>query len=181
MLQVIIFEKNSDHGFDILAAEWESLTIKKAAWGRWLKWVIKNLRSPIASQFLLTGFDNAGLVRIDKDFMECEVCGERCKRRAQVFIQGDELQLCLACVLRLRTQRLKYCQERQKYRFNGNLRKRGLLRGRIWRDLGAPNIWAALSSYRKTACIKLWSYARARCSLHRLLIILYPVKFFWHK
>jgi hypothetical protein len=31
VLQVIIFEKNSDHGFDILAAEWESLTIKKAA------------------------------------------------------------------------------------------------------------------------------------------------------
>ena len=160
MLRVLIFEKNSDYGFDILAAEWESLTIKKAAWGRWLKWVIKNLRSPIAGQFTVSGFDNAGLVWIEKDFMECEVCGERCKRRAQVFIQGDELQLCLACVLRLRTQRLKYCQERQQYRFNGYMRKRDLLRDRIWRDLGGSEYLSSSEQLPKNSMYKvmiLWA------------------------
>ena len=110
------------------------LRIKKPVWGRWLKWVIKNLWSPIASQFIVSVFDNAGLVWIDKDFMECEVCGMSCKRRAQVFIQGDELQMCRACVVRLRTQRLKYCEKQQRYRFNGYVRKIGLLRGRIPRD-----------------------------------------------
>jgi len=110
------------------------LRIKKPVWGRWLKWVIKNLWSPIASQFIVSVFDNAGLVWIDKDFMECEVCGMSCKRRAQVFIQGDELQMCRACVVRLRTQRLKYCEKQQRYGFNGYVRKIGLLRGRIPRD-----------------------------------------------
>jgi len=66
-------------------------------------------------------------------WMECEICGKSCKRRAQVFIQGDELKMCRACVVKLRTRRLKYCEDRQRYRFNGNLRKRDLVRGRIWR------------------------------------------------
>jgi ribosome-binding protein aMBF1 (putative translation factor) len=62
--------------------------------------------------------------------MECEVCGKPSKERAKVFIKKDELYLCLKCVLRLQWQRLEFCEERQRYRFNGNLRRNRLLDGR---------------------------------------------------
>ncbi len=41
----------------------DNSAIKKTACGLWLKWVIKNLRSPIASQFIVSGFDEPGRVR----------------------------------------------------------------------------------------------------------------------
>ena len=66
--------------------------------------------------------------------MECEVCGKPSKRRAKVFIKGDELYLCLKCVLRLQRQRLKYCEERQGYRFDGIRGKSRLLNGRRFND-----------------------------------------------
>ena len=64
--------------------------------------------------------------------MECEVCGKPSKKRAKVFTKGDLLYLCLKCVLRLQRERLKYCEERQGYRFNGIRRKSGHFRGHIW-------------------------------------------------
>jgi hypothetical protein len=78
------------------------------------------------------------MVWIDKDFMECEVCDKPSKRRAKVFIKRDELFLCYACVLNLRTKRLYYSEKEQGYRFRGNSRKNGLLRGRISRDHRLP-------------------------------------------
>ena len=36
----------------------------------------------------------------------------------------------------LRTQKLYYSQEQQRYQFNGNSRKNGLVRGRISGDFG---------------------------------------------
>ena len=71
---------------------------------------------------------------INQIFMECEVCGKPSKRRAKVFIKGDELYLCLKCVLRLQRQRLKYCEERQGYRFDGIRGKSRLLNGRRFND-----------------------------------------------
>jgi ribosome-binding protein aMBF1 (putative translation factor) len=62
--------------------------------------------------------------------MECEVCDKPSKQRAKVFIKSDELYLCQKCILKLQRQRLKYCEERQGYRFNGNLRRNRLLDGR---------------------------------------------------
>ena len=63
--------------------------------------------------------------------MACEICGNSCAQRVKVFVKGDDkLRMCLACVLRLGTQKLEYNKERQRYRFNGNLRKRGFLSGR---------------------------------------------------
>ena len=53
----------------------------------------------------------------------------------RVFVKdGDELLLCYACVVRLRTRRLEYSEERERYRFNGIRRKNDLLRGHILRD-----------------------------------------------
>ena len=73
--------------------------------------------------------------------MECEVCCKRSKRRAKVFIKGaplrvssseaSELYLCQKCVLKLQQQRLEYCEESEKYRFDGIRRKSGRFRGRI--------------------------------------------------
>jgi len=62
--------------------------------------------------------------------MECEVCDKPSKQRVKVFINGDELYLCMNCLLRLQRQSLKYSEERQKYCFNGYLQKSGSLRGR---------------------------------------------------
>jgi hypothetical protein len=85
--------------------------------------------------------------------MECGVCGKPSKQRAKVFIKGDplrvssseasELYLCPKCVLRLQKQRLEYCEERQRYRFDGIRRRNGLLRGRILRDNRLPKGKAA--------------------------------------
>jgi len=66
--------------------------------------------------------------------MGCQICEKRCEKRMKVFVKGDELFLCHACVVRLRTRRLEYCEERERYRFGGIRRKNGLLRGRISRD-----------------------------------------------
>jgi hypothetical protein len=64
--------------------------------------------------------------------MECEICENRCEQTVKVFIKGsDKRQLCYACVVRLRTKRLEYSEDRQKYCFNGNRRKNGRLRDRI--------------------------------------------------
>jgi hypothetical protein len=52
--------------------------------------------------------------------MECEIREKRCEQTVKVFVKGsDELQLCYACVVKLRTRKLYYYQERQGYRFNG--------------------------------------------------------------
>ncbi len=49
----------------------------------------------------------------------------------KVFVKGsDELQMCYTCVVRLRTQKLEYSEDRQIYCFKGNSRKNGLLGGR---------------------------------------------------
>ncbi len=64
--------------------------------------------------------------------MECEVCGKPSKKRAKVFIKSDLLYICSKCVLRLQRERLKYCEELQRYLFNGIRRQRGRLRGRKW-------------------------------------------------
>ena len=66
--------------------------------------------------------------------MECEVCGKRGRRKANVFVQAGALRLCDECVLRLRTQRLDYSEQAQKYRFNGDARKKDRVRGRRLRD-----------------------------------------------
>jgi hypothetical protein len=89
------------------------------------------LRRFISGQFIVSGFDGPVRGTINQFFMECEVCGRPSKRRAKVFIKSDELYLCLNCVLRLQRQRLKYCEEQEKYRFDGIRKKRGLFRGRI--------------------------------------------------
>jgi hypothetical protein len=69
--------------------------------------------------------------------MECGICEKRCEQTVKAFVKGnDELQLCYACVVRLRTQKLEYSEEHQRYRFKGNLRKNGLLRGRRLADFG---------------------------------------------
>ena len=69
--------------------------------------------------------------------MECEICEKRCEQRVKVFVKGsDELQLCYACVVRLRTQKLEYSEDRQMYCFKGNSRKNGLLRGWRLADFG---------------------------------------------
>ena len=70
--------------------------------------------------------------------MECEICEKRCEQTVKVFVKGDELFLCYACVVRLRTKRLEYSEDRQRYLFKGNRRKNGLLRGRISRDHRLP-------------------------------------------
>jgi ribosome-binding protein aMBF1 (putative translation factor) len=70
--------------------------------------------------------------------MECEICRKKCEKRVKVFVKGGELQMCSACVLRLGTKRLEYSEKQQRYRFNGNSRKNGLLRGRISRDHRLP-------------------------------------------
>ena len=101
----------------------------------------KDLRGFNSGQFTVSGFDGWSHGTIKQIFMECEVCGQPSKQRAKVFIKGDplrvslgeasELYLCLKCVLRLQRQRLKYCEERQGYRFNGIRRQRGCFRGHI--------------------------------------------------
>jgi hypothetical protein len=49
-----------------------------------------------------------------------------------VFIKGsDERQLCNACVVRLRTEKLEYRENRQRYQFVGNRRKNRFLRGHV--------------------------------------------------
>jgi ribosome-binding protein aMBF1 (putative translation factor) len=71
--------------------------------------------------------------------MECEICEKRCEQGTKVFVKGsDELQLCYTCVVSLRTKKLEYSEERQRYRFGGIRRKNGLLRGRISRDHRLP-------------------------------------------
>ena len=60
--------------------------------------------------------------------MESEICEKRCEQTVKVFIKGsDKRQLCYACVVRLRTKRLEYSEKQQRYRFNGNSRKNGLV------------------------------------------------------
>ncbi len=64
--------------------------------------------------------------------MECEICEKRCEQTVKVFVKGsDERQLCYAFVVRLRTKRIEYSEERQRYCFKGNWRKNGRVRGRI--------------------------------------------------
>ncbi len=64
--------------------------------------------------------------------MECEICEKRCEQTVKVFVNGsEERQLCYACVVGLRTKRLGYSEKQQRYQFNGNRKKNGLLRGRI--------------------------------------------------
>jgi len=70
--------------------------------------------------------------------MKCEICGKKCEKRVKVFVKGDELFLCYACVVRLRTKKLGHSEDRQRYRFKDNRRKNGLLRGRISRDHRRP-------------------------------------------
>jgi len=70
--------------------------------------------------------------------MECEICEKRCEQRVKAFVKGDELQLCYACVVKLRTKRLEHSENQQRYRFKGHSRKTGLLRGRISRDHRLP-------------------------------------------
>ena len=89
----------------------------------------KDLRGFISGQFIVSGFDGWSQGTINQIFMECEVCGKPSKKRAKVFIKGDLLFLCLKCILRLQRERLKYCKERQGYRFNGIRRHRGRFRG----------------------------------------------------
>ena len=89
------------------------------------------LQQFISGQLIVSGFDEWSRGTINKIFMECEVCDKPSKRRAKVFIKSDELYLCLKCVLKLQRQRLEYCNEGEKYRFNGNLRRSGRLRGRM--------------------------------------------------
>lgn len=63
--------------------------------------------------------------------MKCEICEKWCEKTVMVFIKGsDERQLCNACVVRLRTQKLEYRENRQRYQFVGHRRKNGFLRGR---------------------------------------------------
>ena len=95
-----------------------------------------NLRRFISGQLIVSGFDGWGGGTINKIFMECEVCDKPSKRRAKVFIKGDELYLCMNCVLLLQRKRLEYCEERQRYLFIGYLRESGRLRGRIWGVFG---------------------------------------------
>ena len=47
--------------------------------------------------------------------MECEICEKRCEQRVKVFVKGDELFLCYACVVRLRTIKLYYSKKQQGY------------------------------------------------------------------
>ena len=89
------------------------------------------MRGFISVWFIVSGFDETVRGTIKQIFMECEVCDKPSKRRAKVFIKGDELYLCLNCVIRLQRQSLKYCEERQGHRFNGNLRRNRLLNGRM--------------------------------------------------
>ena len=70
--------------------------------------------------------------------MGCEICEKKCEQRVKVFIKGDELFLCYACVVRLRTEKLEYSEKQQRYQFRGNPRKNGLLRGRISRNHRLP-------------------------------------------
>ena len=68
--------------------------------------------------------------------MECEICEKSCEQTVKAFVKDDELLLCYACVVRLRTRRLEYSEDRQMYCFKGNSRKNGLLRGRRLADFG---------------------------------------------
>ena len=58
--------------------------------------------------------------------MECKICEKRCEQTVKIFVKGsDELQLCYVCVVKLRTRKLYYCEERQGYRFNGISKQAG--------------------------------------------------------
>ena len=46
--------------------------------------------------------------------MECEICEKRCEQRVKAFVKGDELQLCYACVVKLRTKRLEHSENQQR-------------------------------------------------------------------
>jgi hypothetical protein len=60
-------------------------------------------------------------------FMEGEICKKKCDQIVKVFIKcSDKRQLCYACVVRLRTERLEYSEKQQNYYFNGNKRNKGL-------------------------------------------------------
>ena len=59
--------------------------------------------------------------------MECEICKKKCDQTVKVFIKcSDKQQLCYACVVRLRTERLEYSEKQQNYYFNGNRRNKDL-------------------------------------------------------
>ena len=59
--------------------------------------------------------------------MECEICKKKCDQTVKVFIKcGDKRQLCYACLVRLRTERLAYSEKQQNYYFNGNRRNKAL-------------------------------------------------------
>jgi hypothetical protein len=59
--------------------------------------------------------------------MECEICKKKCDQIVKVFIKfSDKRQLCYACVVRLRTERLKYSEKQQIYYFNGNRKNKVL-------------------------------------------------------
>jgi len=67
-----------------------------------------------------------GVDAVKEAFMECEICEKRCEKTVKIFVKGgDERQFCYACVVRLRTKRLEFSEERRRYCFKGNRRKRG--------------------------------------------------------
>jgi hypothetical protein len=46
--------------------------------------------------------------------MECAICEKRCEQTVKVFVKGnDKRQLCYACVVKLRTKRLEYSEDRR--------------------------------------------------------------------
>ena len=68
--------------------------------------------------------------------MECGICEKKRDQTVKVFVKGwDERQLCYACVVKLRTRKLYYCEGSEKYRFGVIRKKAKLLRGR---QLGPP-------------------------------------------
>ena len=58
--------------------------------------------------------------------MACEICKKKCDQKVNVFIKcSDKQQLCYACVVKLRTERLEYSEKLQRYYFNGKRRSKG--------------------------------------------------------